>query len=249
MKNARAAHVAFGLLAYGLFLATSVYAVGFVGSYWSVFGWQSAWLRSLDAGATTPLAEAVAVDFALVALFGVQHSVMARRSFKRWSARVIPAEVERSTYVLATNVCLAILFWQWRPIGAVLWNVSSGALGYAFVAVSLAGWVITVLSTFLLDHADLFGLRQIFGVARAETSDDFKTPGFYRVVRHPLYFGFLLAFWSTPIMTLGHLVFASGLTLYVLVAIPLEERDLTQRFGERYENYRKRVRALLPFPR
>jgi protein-S-isoprenylcysteine O-methyltransferase Ste14 len=243
--------MAYGLFCYGTFLATSAYALGFVGNYWAVFGWQAGWLRSLDGGPSAPLGEAVLVDVLLVTLFGLQHSVMARRGYKQWSARFIPEKLERSTYVLATSACLAVLFWQWRPIGVVVYDATSSALGYGLVGVSFVGWTIVVLSTFLIDHAELFGLRQSFaGVSDdPEAHVDFKTPGLYKLVRHPLYFGFLLAFWASATMTVGHLLFAVSFTLYVLVAIPLEERDLLERFGDRYRDYRKRVRSLLPFPR
>lgn len=245
----RAAWVAFALACYASFLATSAYAVGFVGNHWAVFGWQGPWFRSLDLGPSAPVVEAVVMDLALIALFGLQHSVMARRGFKRWWVRFVPPELERSIFVLASSVCLLLLFWQWRPIGVVLWDASRGALGYFLVAGSLVGWFVAVRSTFLIDHAGLFGLRQAFGAAPTEPGSDFKTPEFYRAVRHPLYVGFLVAFWSTPVMTLGHLVFAAGLTVYVLVAIPFEERDLVEDFGDRYRDYQRRVRALLPFPR
>jgi len=249
-SGSRVAYRAYGLFCYGFFLALNAYAVAFVGNYWALLGWEGAWFRSLDAGASASLLEAIAIDAALIAVFGVQHSVMARRSFKAWLTRFVPSDLERSTYVLASTLCLAVLFWQWRPIGPVLWDVSDGALGLALAGVSLIGWLIVVRSTFLFDHAELFGLRQAFG--RPDTSPgatEFSTPSFYRAVRHPLYFGFLVAFWATPIMTVGHLVFAAGMTLYVLIAIPLEERDLSARFGEEYATYRKRVRALLPIPR
>ena len=250
-ENARTplARIAYALACYAAFLATSAYAVGFVGSYWAVFGWQGPWFRSLDRGPNTGVAEAVVVDLALVLLFGVQHSVMARQGFKRWWARFVPPAIERSTYVLAASICLLLLFWQWRPIGVVLWDASQGVLGTLFIAMSLVGWFVVVRSTFLIDHAGLFGLRQAFGAARSNATVDFMTPGFYRAVRHPLYLGFLVAFWSAPVMTLGHFLFAAALTVYVLVAIPFEERDLDAQFGERYREYRKRVRALIPFPR
>ena len=247
--EARLAPIAYGLACYAAFLATAAYAVGFVGNHWAVFGWRGPWFRSLDVGPSAPIAEAIAIDLALVALFGAQHSVMARRGFKHWWARFVPKEIERSTYVLASSVCLALLYFQWRPIGVVLWDASDSAFGYLLVAGSLVGWLVAVRSTFLIDHAELFGLRQVFGRVRSDATVEFKTPGLYRAVRHPLYLGFLIAFWMTPVMTLGHLVFAAGLTVYVLVAIPLEERDLVAAFGDRYREYRKRVRALLPFPR
>lgn len=247
----RVPYLLYGLVGYAAFLATSAYSVGFVGNYWAVFGLEGAWFRSLDKGANAPLGEAVLADVLLLALFGVQHSVMARQSFKRWSARVIPPELERSTFVLTASACLLLLFSEWRPIGFVLWDVSESAAGVLLVLVSLAGWLVVVCSTFLIDHAELFGLRQVFGAQRrgADAATAFKTPSLYRVVRHPLYLGFLVAFWSSPIMTAGHLLFALGLTVYVLIAIPLEERDLVLVHGDRYGDYRKRVRALLPFPR
>jgi protein-S-isoprenylcysteine O-methyltransferase Ste14 len=225
--------------------------VGFIGNYWAVLGWQSEWLRSLDLGTSAPLAEAVAVDLLLIALFGAQHSVMARRWFKTWSSRVVPLETERSLYVFASSACLVLLFAEWRPIGFVLFDVSGRAIGSVLVGISFAGWVIAASATFLIDHAALFGLRGVFGASEAARpeADAFRTPGLYRIVRHPLYLGFLVAFWASPVMTVGHALFAAGLTLYVLVAIPLEESDLVGNFGERYVTYQKRVRALLPFPR
>jgi protein-S-isoprenylcysteine O-methyltransferase Ste14 len=243
--------IAYGLACYASFFAVSAYAFGFVGNYWALLGWKDEWFRSLDVGVSAPLVEAVAIDLCLIAFFGVQHSVMARRSFKAWCARFVPPAVERSTYVLVASACLALVFWQWRPIGVVLYDVTNGALGYALGAVSLVGWLVVVGSTFLIDHADLFGLRQVFRAPGEAPSPDieFQTPGLYRTVRHPLYLGFLTAFWATPVMTVGHLIFALGFTLYVLVAIPLEERDLAARFGEKYREYQQRVRALVPFPR
>ncbi len=247
----RSANIAYGLFCYVVFLAVNGYGVGFVGNYWALLGWEGEWFRSLDVGVNASFAEAVAVDALLIAIFGVQHSVMARRGFKAWWARVVPPVLERSTYVLVASACMALIFWQWRPIGVVLYDATNGALGYALGAVSLVGWVVVVLSTFLIDHAGLFGLRQVFqasGDAPAAIGE-FQTPGLYRRVRHPLYLGFLIAFWATPVMTIGHLLFALGLTIYVLVAIPFEERDLTEIFGDKYRDYQKRVRALLPFPR
>lgn len=249
--HARPVYVAFSLISYGVFLGTVLYGLGFVGSYWSVLGWKSDWLRSLDAETSAPLGEALAIDALLIALFGVQHSVMARRSFKERAQRFVPKPIERSTYVLASSACLLLLFAGWRPIGIIVWDVSKSVAGVAVVLLSFAGWLVAAISTFLIDHAELFGLRQVFtrSPAAPPSPGDFKTPGLYRAVRHPLYLGFLVAFWASPVMTLGHLVFALGVTVYVLVAIPLEERDLLAQFGDRYVEYRKRVRALLPFPR
>lgn len=247
----RLLRIAYGVVCYSAFLAVSAYAFGFAGNYFALLGWEGEWFRSLDVGVSAPLVEAVVIDLCLIALFGVQHSVMARQSFKAWWARFVPPAVERSTYVLASSACLALLFWQWRPIGGVLFDVTNGMLGYVLGAISLVGWLVVVLSTFLIDHAELFGLRQVFQVRGNEPPADapFQTPSLYRAVRHPLYLGFLVAFWSTPVMTVGRLVFALGFTFYVLLAIPLEERDLAARFGEKYRDYQKRVRALLPFPR
>jgi protein-S-isoprenylcysteine O-methyltransferase Ste14 len=245
-----ASYVAYGVFCYVAFLAVSAYAFGFVGNYWAVLGWEGAWFRSLDRRAGASQGEALLVDALLIAAFGVQHSVMARRSFKDWSARFVPRELERSTFVLASSVCLAVLFWQWRSIGFLLWDVSSTAPGWALVLVSFVGWAVVVRATFLIDHAELFGLRQACGRDRGPNATaEFKTPGLYRAVRHPLYFGFLLAFWATPVMTAGHLLFAAGFTVYVLIAVPLEERDLLDQFGDRYREYQKRVRALIPLPR
>jgi protein-S-isoprenylcysteine O-methyltransferase Ste14 len=244
------AYVAYGVFCYAAFLAASAYAIGFVGNYWAVFGWEGAWFRSLDGRAFAPLGEAVLVDVLLIAAFGVQHSAMARRSFKEWWARFVPRELERSTFVLASSLCLALLFWQWRPIGFLLWDVSRSKPGWVIILASLVGWAIVVRAAFLIDHAELFGLRQTLGAnGSPKATAEFKTPGLYRAVRHPLYFGFLLAFWAAPVMTVGHLLFAVGLTVYVLVAVPLEERDLLEQFGDRYRDYQKRVRALLPLPR
>lgn len=243
--------IAYGLVCYAAFLAVCGYAVGFVGNYWALLGWEGPWFRSLDGGLSAPLAEAVAVDILLVAVFGVQHSVMARASFKAWWAGFVPPALERSSYVLAASACIALMFWQWRPIGVVLYDVTNGALAYVLGAISFVGWLIATRATFLIDHASLFGLRQVFATSGegSNATVEFQTPGLYRTMRHPMYFGFLLAFWATPVMTVGHLLFALGLTLYVLVAIPFEERDLTALYGERYRDYQGSVRALLPFPR
>ena len=240
----------YGVICYLIFLVTLVYAVGFVGNFWSVFGWHSSWLRGMDHGRSASLGEALVVDAALLGIFAVQHSVMARGWFKRGWTRIIPSAIERSTYVLAASLCLALLFWQWRPIGSVVWSVS-GPLATALVVVSLAGWLIVSASTYMIDHFDLFGLRQVFDAyrGRAPADSPFATPAFYKLVRHPIYAGFIVAFWATPIMTVGHLVFAAATTGDILVAIQLEERDLVERYGDAYRDYRRRVRGLLPLGR
>jgi protein-S-isoprenylcysteine O-methyltransferase Ste14 len=204
----------------------------------------------MDVGPSAPLGAAVAVDIALLGIFAVQHSGMARKGFKRWWTRVVPPAIERSTFVLAASVCLALLFWQWRPLGATVWQMPPGAASLVFVGVSLCGWLVVVSSTFMIDHFELFGLRQVFRAVRDRplTSAGFSTPAFYKSVRHPIYLGFIIAFWATPVMTVGHLLFAGATTVYILVAIQLEERDLIATYGEAYRAYRRRVGMLLPFP-
>ena len=247
----RTSYLVFGGLSYAAFLATILYAIGFVGNLWPVLGWRGPLFQTIDPGGDpTPLGLALLVDGLLLGLFAVQHSVMARASFKRWSSRVIPPAVERSTFVLAASLCLAVLYWQWRPLASTaLW--SWGALAPAIVVASLLGWLIVVLSTFMLDHFELFGLRQVWYAFRGRPTPGlgFATPAFYKAVRHPIYLGFIIAFWATPIMTLGHFLFAAGTTAYILVAIQLEERDLVRRYGDEYREYRRQVWMLLPLPR
>ena len=205
--------------------------------------------KSIDTGAPVPLAEALIVNLLLLGLFAVQHSVMARRSFKRWSARIVSPAVERSTFVLATSLVLALLLWQWRPISEpVVWSVQS-AIGTDLVrAVFWLGWAVMLSSSFLINHFELFGLRQVFArlAGRELPEPVFRTPFFYRYVRHPLYLGLLLGFWAAPVMTAGHLLFSIGCTGYILVGIWFEERDLIAQFGDRYRHYRNQVGMLLP---
>jgi protein-S-isoprenylcysteine O-methyltransferase Ste14 len=243
----------YGLVAYATFLFTILYAIGFVGNLWLALGLDGSLYRSMDVPtADTSFARALLVNVALLALFAVQHSGMARKGFKDWSARVLPQAIERSTFVLTASVCLCLLFWYWQPIGtAVLWDVSTGRAGAVLTALSIVGWAIVFMSTFMIDHFELFGLRQVWYAFRAKESPElpFKTPGFYKLVRHPIYVGFIIAFWATPIVTLGHLLFAATTTLYILGAIQLEERDLVDRYGDLYRRYRERVRMLAPWPR
>ena len=231
----------YGLVAYAAFLATFLYAIAFTGNLFVP--------KSIDTGAPVPLAEALIVNLLLLGLFAVQHSVMARRSFKRWWTRIMPAAVERSTYVLAASLVLALLLWQWRPISEpVVWSVQS-ALGTDLVwAVFWLGWAVMLSSSFLINHFELFGLRQVFArLAGRELSEPvFRTPFFYRYVRHPLYLGLLIGFWAAPVMTAGHLLFSIGCTGYILVGIWFEERDLVAQFGDRYRRYRNQVGMLLP---
>jgi methanethiol S-methyltransferase len=249
----RAAYVAYGVSAYAFFAVVLVCSIGFVGNFWHTFGFESPWLHDMDFGSSgDALASALVVDGLLIALFGVQHSVMARPGFKKWWTRIVPAPVERSTYVLAASLCLLLLVVAWRPIGTtVLWDFAGRSGATVLVAISICGWAIVFASTFMLDHFELFGLRQVWDAFRQNDvrPSHFTTPAFYKVVRHPIYFGFIVAFWATPTMTLGHLLFALGMTAYILLAVRLEERDLVQAFGEAYRQYQRRVSMLLPWPR
>ncbi|MGL4314304.1 MAG: methanethiol S-methyltransferase, partial [Sphingomonas sp.] len=202
---------------------------------------------TVDRGPEAPMATAVAVDAALILLFGLQHSVMARQGFKRAWTRVVPPALERSIYVLATSLVLMALFGLWRPIPMVLWQVD-GAAALALWAVAALGWATVLLSTFLINHFDLFGLAQVYRHwrGRAANAPRFTTPLLYRLVRHPLYFGFFIAFWAAPVMTVGHALLAAGMTAYILIAIGYEERDLIATFGDEYRRYRQRVGMLLP---
>jgi protein-S-isoprenylcysteine O-methyltransferase Ste14 len=234
----------YGLTVYLFFVGTFLYAIGFTGNLVVP--------KSIDTGAAVPLAEALTIDLLLLGLFAVQHSVMARRSFKRWWTRMVPPIVERSTYVLAATLALALLLWQWRPIATpVVWRIGSDAGTQIVWAVFWLGWAVLLISTFLINHFELFGLRQVF-IRFAGTrppEQEFRTPLFYRYVRHPIYLGFLLGFWATPVMTAGHLLFAVATTGYILVGIWFEERDLVAQFGERYRVYRSQVGMLLPHRR
>jgi protein-S-isoprenylcysteine O-methyltransferase Ste14 len=233
----------YGGVVYAFFFVTFLYAIGFVGNLWVP--------KSVDTGAIVPLREALAMNVALLTLFALQHSIMARPVFKRWWTRIVPHAVERSTYVLFASAILALLCWQWRPITDVVWDLGDGLAAQIVGALFWVGWATVLASTFLINHFELFGVRQVFArlTGRAIPPPVFRTPLFYRRVRHPIYLGFMIAFWAAPIMTAGHLMFAVGTTMYILLGIFLEERDLIDAFGEQYRRYRAQVRMLVPLPK
>lgn len=237
----RGLYLLFGLLAYAIFFATFLYLVAFTGDCPAI-----PW--AVDRGPEAALPVAILIDLALIALFGVQHSVMARQGFKKAWTRIVSEPVERSLYVLIASLCLIVLFIFWRPIAMTVWSASAPWAVYALWALFGLGWLIVLLSTFLLNHFELFGLRQIWANARGHEipAPVFRTPLFYARVRHPLYSGFILAFWATPVMSAGHLLLAVGMTVYILIAIRHEERDLVSLFGADYEAYRTRAGMLLP---
>jgi protein-S-isoprenylcysteine O-methyltransferase Ste14 len=235
--------IGYGAASYVVFLAAFVYMVGFVGDF--------AVRQSISRGPSTPVVLAVVVNVLLLGLFAVQHSVMARPAFKRWWTRFVPQPIERSTYVLLSSAVLFLLYWQWRPIPVPVWEVESSAGRLTVWALFWLGWAIALAATFLINHFDLFGLRQVFleWQGKPYTEIEFRVRLLYGVVRHPLLLGFIVAFWAAPTMTAGHLLFAAVMTAYMLLAIRLEERDLVAALGGQYRDYREEVPMLLPRPR
>lgn len=235
------AFLLYGVISYFAFFGTILYAIGFTGNLFVP--------KSIDGDPEKSLLTAILIDAGLLLLFALQHSIMARPGFKRWFTKYIPAPLERSTFVLLASLCLILMMWQWQPIGGVVWKVENETAKIILLVLYLIGWGIVFISTFLINHFDLFGLRQVWlcFIGKPYTQLPFRVPVFYRFVRHPLYFGFLIAFWSASTMTVTHLLFAVLTTGYILTAIQLEERNLITTFGDKYRSYKKWVPMIIPF--
>jgi methanethiol S-methyltransferase len=231
----------YGIVAYGVFFVAFAYAVGFVSGFVVP--------KTIDTGTAGPFGQSLIVNLHLMALFAIQHSVMARKGFKQWWTQYVPKPIERSTYVLLSSLVLLLLFWQWRPMPDVVWQIGDPRLALAVIVLGFIGWIIVFSSSFLINHFELFGLHQVANnlTGRAMPAPRFRTPLFYGFVRHPLYLGFIMAFWAAPTMTVGHLLFAAVTTAYILVAVQLEERDLIDLFGDEYRRYKRRVSMLVPW--
>jgi protein-S-isoprenylcysteine O-methyltransferase Ste14 len=231
----------YGLASYVVFFVTFLYAIGFVSGLVVP--------KTIDGGTVVPMEEALIVDLLLMSLFAIQHSVMARKQFKQWWTQLVPKSIERSTYVLFSSLALVLLFWQWRPLTTVIWSIDNPQIAMAVIGLSFAGWLIVLTSTFLINHFELFGLHQVANnlAGVPMPAPRFRTPFYYKFVRHPIYLGFIIAFWAAPTMTAGHLLFAAVTTAYIVVGILLEERDLIDLFGDEYRRYRGRVSMLVPW--
>ncbi|BBM81950.1 methanethiol S-methyltransferase [Candidatus Uabimicrobium amorphum] len=233
----------YGIICYLIFFVTFLYAVGFTGNFIVP--------KDINGGVVGSFFQSLTVNIALLSLFALQHSVMARPGFKRWWTKYIPKAAERSTYVLLSSVVLIILFWQWRPMLGIVWHIENAMVRSAVFGLCAVGWLITLSSSCMIDHFELFGLKQIFFHLKNKNvrAHGFKKPALYRVVRHPIMLGFFIAFWAAPTMTVGHLIFAIGTTLYIVIGVWFEERDLVCHFGKDYSEYQKEVSMLLPFPK
>lgn len=231
----------YGLVAYTVFLTSFLYAVGFVSGLVVP--------KTIDSGVPAPFVTALLVDLVLLSIFALQHSIMARQGFKRWWTRIVPEAVERSTYVLFASLSLALLCWQWEPMPAVVWQIGNPQIATAVTVLSFVGWFIVLTSTFLINHFELFGLQQVTNnlADRPMAPVRFRTPLYYKFVRHPIYLGFIIAFWAAPVMSVGHLLFAAATTAYIFIGIVLEERDLVAIFGDQYRHYRKEVAMIIPW--
>lgn len=243
--NAMSRIVAFvyGIAAYLIFFVTFLYAIGFVENLLVP--------KTIDSGAAAPTTQALIVNLLLMSLFAIQHSVMARPQFKRWWTKFVPPSVERTTYVLLASLALALVIWQWQPMPAVIWKIADPRIATAVTGLSFVGWLIVLTSTFLINHFELFGLHQVANnlTGRPMPAPFFRTPLYYHFVRHPIYLGFIIAFWAAPTMTVGHLLFAAVTSAYIIVGIQLEERDLIAIFGDRYRSYKSHVAMLVPWRR
>ena len=240
-RGSRSIAFLYGAVAYFTFFGTILYAIGFVSDVFVP--------KTIDTGAASPTGIALAINLALMSLFAVQHSVMARKPFKQWWTQYILKSIERSTYVLFASLALLLLFWQWRPMPAIVWHIEEPEVATVITGLSLLGWVIVFTSTFLINHFELFGLHQVANnlAGRDMPTPTFRTPLYYKFVRHPIYLGFIIAFWAAPTMTVGRLLFAAVTTAYIFVGIMLEERDLIDLFGDEYRSYRQRVSMLVPW--
>src|ERR1700689_1133949 len=231
----------YGIASYAVFFVTFIYAIGFVTGVIVP--------KTIDTGVIVPTSEALVVNLLLMSVFAIQHSVMARPQFKRWWTKFVPKSVERSTYVLFASLALVLLFWQWRPMPTVIWEITNPVIAMVILGLSLIGWLIVLTSTFLINHFELFGLHQVANnlTGHPMPAPRFRMPLYYKFVRHPIYLGFIIAFWAAPTMTLGHLLFAAVTTAYIFVGIFLEEHDLVELFGDDYRRYKERVSMLIPW--